>query len=80
MTRTTIASITTGKRLIAGTEWPVYSYVERETWIDPISKKRKYEYRLVKSLCNGVPSGTEIFKTKKDALKALEEYTGQKIN
>jgi len=51
-------------RIIAGTEHPVYSYVE---YMGPA------EWLLHSFVCNGVTEDVEEFDSREDALAALEE-------
>jgi len=64
-----VKSVVTGKRIVMGTEMAIESFVEKDSrgWL------------LTKGLFNGVPSGSERFKTKKAALEALADYTGTEI-
>lgn len=63
-----ITEKTTGTRQILGTDWPIYSYVERVAWLG------KVEWEVTFSLCNGVPAKTATYKTRKEALQAFNEW------
>ena len=65
--RKRIASVTHGKQMIMGTDWPIESYVDRVEYLGAV------KWRLTKMLCNGDASGTETYKTKREALSALNE-------
>ena len=56
------AEVTHGSRLVMGTEWPVYSFVE---------KVGDHCWLAVYNLCNGVPSGSEKFRTRREAVEAI---------
>lgn len=65
-TTTRITEVSAGKRTIGGTDWPVSNSV------DAVYYEGKLRYYLaVYGLCNGVPSGSEQFKTKKEAIAAI---------
>ena len=58
------AEVTHGSRTIMGTEWPVYSFVE---------KLEDHNWLAVYNLCNGVPSGSKKFCTMHAAIVAIGE-------
>ena len=62
-----IASVVHGERNIMGTDWPIESYIDRVEYLGAVS------WRLTKLLCNGDALGTETYKTKREALSALNE-------
>lgn len=68
--RKRIASVTHGKRMIMGTDWPIESYVDRVEYLGAVS------WRLTKLICNGDALGTETYKTKREALAALNGLEG----
>ena len=57
-----IASKTTGKRTIAGTDWPVEDICKR------VNARR---WIILRGLCNGVSSVVEEYTTRRDALGAF---------
>jgi len=55
-----VASITTGHRRAYGTDWPIETAVYRagpRRWV------------VAFNLCNGVPSGTRVCRTRREALE-----------
>lgn len=52
-------------QLINGTNWPDETILEKAVG--------ESVYRVTYHLCNGVPSGSERFKTRRDAEVALEK-------
>ena len=63
---TTIKRVTIGTRTVNGTEWAVEHLAQRVVSAGPL------QWVLVKSLCNGVPSGSETFRTKRELMAAFE--------
>lgn len=64
--RTKIAESNVGKRMIAGTEWPVVNQVHR--W----QRGRQVRWVATFGLCNGVPSGARVFRSRAKALEAIQ--------
>ena len=64
--RKTIAQVEHGKRTVLGTDWPITSYLERVA-----GKGRRPTWVVTWNLCNGVPTGTTVYPTKREALEAL---------
>lgn len=63
-TMTAIKSTTRGHRTIAGTDWPVEDVVYR------VGARR---WLVAWGLCNGVPSHSIAYRTRREALEALGE-------
>lgn len=59
-----IASRSHGKKRIMGTLWGIESFVRRDGPRDWV---------LTVGLCNGVPKYTESYKTRREALEALDD-------
>jgi hypothetical protein len=51
-----------GKEVIMGTAWPISSFVE---------KRDRGGWLATYRLCNGVPDGSKIFKTKREAIESI---------
>ncbi len=64
-----------GHQRMAGTLWPIESYVCRDDSPAHYGCKR---WKLTKRLCNSICYGgeSEYFRTKKEAISALKEYAG----
>ncbi len=59
---TRIAEVAHGHRTVAGTDWPITSYAERDgprRWV------------VTWGLCNGTPAGSTVYRTRREALAAL---------
>jgi hypothetical protein len=57
-----IAARVVGHRTIAGTDWPIIDKIERQEF------NGKVEWVVVRGLCNGVPRGHVVFRSKRKAL------------
>ena len=64
MTITLVASKETGRRTVLGTDWPIENVVSKRT------KWGKVYWNVAFGLCNGTPSSSENFKTRREALEA----------
>ena len=69
---TEIARVNHGTRLLSGTQWPVESIVLRQR--EDFLNRRPY-WILVQYLCNGLAAASQQFKTRKAALRALEDVS-----
>lgn len=65
----TIAERETGRRTIAGTEFPVVNRVERRVY-----GSGRPEWVVTFGLCNGVPSHAVTYETRGDALAAFGPF------
>ena len=61
-----IKRICIGTEKILNTNWPVESFLER------IQEGRKVYWQVTWNLTNGIPTGSTRFRTKAEALEALE--------
>jgi len=57
---------THGKCIILNTDWPVESFVSRETYGGKITG-----WLATYNLCNGVPTGAQQFGTKAEAIASI---------
>lgn len=71
--RIEIATTIHGSQRVAGTEFSVTSHVYRRNL-----GGRKFEYDVVRRLCNGVPEDGETFKSKSAAMNFY--FTGQRTS
>jgi hypothetical protein len=55
-----------GSRVINGTAWSISSHVERVTY-----DGRTVEWAVIWNLCNGVPSGRTVCRTRREAIALL---------
>ena len=65
---TTIKRVTVGTRTINGADFSVEHLAQRVVSAGPL------QWVLVKNLCNGVPSGSETFRTKRELMAALAAF------
>lgn len=64
-----IKRVTVGKRTSSGTEFPIEYILERSC----IGRKRP-QWNVLLSLCNGVAEGTIPFRTRREALRYLNVW------
>lgn len=62
-----IATVQTGTRTIANTEFPVLDAVER------VGEPRVKYWLVIYGLCNGIPQSSRRFTTRREALAELAE-------
>lgn len=65
MSSKVVAERRLGVRVVAGTEWPILNQVRRD------ERGERVEWILTLGLCNGVPDGSEVYRTRRAALAAL---------
>ena len=63
-----VACVSSGYRTMAGTDWPVYSILERTADHLPA---RGGKWRVTWGICNGIPVGSSRYRTKREALDAM---------
>ena len=62
-----LAERETGRRVLAGTDWPVRDKLVRDQ-----RPGRRPTWEIVRGLCNGIAQRADVYRTRREALAAWE--------